>query len=432
MNRFSALALTVAVALLLLACGAGAARRGGAAQVSRCPGRNAEAVEAVDGRYVYEAWIGCSGIGFARSVDGGKTFGPSILVPRSRRQFGLHAWDPSLAVAPDGTVYVAYMFGPSERAWQTSASMRPVVAVSHDHGRTLGSLSRLPVPATGKANWGDRDFIAVGRDGTVYVTWNYGPRRDQVKIACPPTSSCYFGGGDFNAVLQKSVDGGKTWTTLAPITSGFPHGGVVSAPIVSEPGGALDVLLWQHPTDPTTLAISPGREYFIRSTNGGRSWSRPVPIGPRAGTIALRVWWIDGSLAADSAGTLYAGWDTQSGGHDTAWLAWSKNHGKSWSPPLRVASSGTEHLTQVAAAGRGSVYVAWQTVVQGKGYATFLRRYSLVRGWTGPAKQISPEYGKPTIWPGDTFGLATGNGSALLSWGSAVAPKKTSEIYFSG
>jgi hypothetical protein len=427
--RRSAVTLVLLGASFVLGGVAGAAGNAHALRVSRCPGPpNAEVVQAVDGRYVYELWIGCRrSIGFARSVDGGRSFGPSGAVRGSRRR-GLHTWDPALAVAPDGTVYAAYMIGPEERASGSSTPMRPAVAVSHDHGRSFDRVSTLPVPLT--KNFGDRPFIAVGPDGAVYVTWDYGPRRDQVRIVCPPASSCYFRGGDFNAVIQKSVDGGRTWTKLAPISPGFPLGGVYSAPIVAEPGGALDVLYWQHRTDPKTLAVSPGREYFIRSTDGGDSWSTPVPVGPRAGTIGLKEWWIDGSLAVDPAGKLYASWDTQSHGRDTAWLAWSTDHGRRWSRPLRVASSRTEHLTEVAAAGRRNVYVAWQTVVAGNGYAAFVRRFSLGNGWTGPARRVSPAYGNPKVWPGDTFGLSTKGDSALVSWGSANNRRKTSEIYF--
>src|SRR5215469_14349422 len=48
-------------------------------EISRgCPGQNAEAEQAIDGRYVYVAWIGCDGIGFARSADGGRSFGKPV------------------------------------------------------------------------------------------------------------------------------------------------------------------------------------------------------------------------------------------------------------------------------------------------------------------------------------------------------------------
>ena len=431
-KRFALTAVLGAVVLLPVAATADASGRAKTIRVSHCPGpRNAEAVQAVDGRYVYEAWIGCAGIGFATSVDGGKTFSPGLTVGGSFRTTDKHSWDPAIAVASDGTVYVAYMIGPSEKTFGSFEPMRPAVAVSHNHGRSFDRVSTLPIPHSHHPNFGDREFIAVGPNGTVYVTWDYGPRRDEEKIVCPPTSSCYFAGGDFNAVFQKSTDGGKTWTKLTPISPGYPLGGVWSAPIVAEPNGALDVLYLQHPTNPHTLALSPGHEYFTRSTNGGKSWSKPVLVGPQAGTLAVTAWWINGSLAVDSAGTLYAGWDTQGKRHDNAWLAWSTDGGKHWASPQRVDSSRTEHLTQVAVAGRGNVYVAWQTLVSGKGYATFLRRYSVGHGWTGPAKRISPAYGKPKIWPGDTFGLSTSGGTALVSWGSAVGASPTSEIWFS-
>src|SRR5436190_626978 len=55
-------------------------------------------------RYVYEAWIGCGGEGFARSVDGGAHFSKPITLPDSSGSD-----DPAVAVAPDGTVYVSYL-----------------------------------------------------------------------------------------------------------------------------------------------------------------------------------------------------------------------------------------------------------------------------------------------------------------------------------
>jgi BNR repeat protein len=425
------LAVTAASLALLSAGLAGASGGPKALRVSHCPPPpNAEVVQAVDGRYVYEVWIGCSrGIGFALSTDGGRSFGPSRAV-RGSHATGLHSWDPAIAVARNGTVYVAYMLGPPEAAEGSSAPMRPAVAVSHDHGRSFDRVSLLPVPASAKPNWGDREFIAVGRNGALYVTWDYGPRRDQIRIVCPPSGSCYFKGGDFNAVLQKSPDGGKTWTALAPISTGFPLESVYSAPIVAEPDGTLDVLYWQHPTNPKTLAVAPGRQYFTSSKDGGSTWSPRVAVGAQAGTIGLQDWWIDGSLALDPAGILYATWDTQQGSRDTAWLAWSRDGGKHWSSPLRAASSRSGHLTEVAAAGRRNVYVGWQTIVRGKGYGTFLRRFSLGQGWTGRAARISPAFGNASVWPGDTFGLSTRNGSAFLSWGSAIHGRPASDIYF--
>lgn len=193
-----------------------------------------------------------------------------------------------------------------------------------------------------------------------------------------------------------------------------------------EPNGSLGVLYWGHPTDPGTLAVGSGTEYFTSSSDGGTSWSAPVAVDPGAGTIALATWWIDGSLAVDSAGNLYATWDTQTDSTDTAWLARSTDGGQTWSAPTQVTSGSTENLAEVTAAGPGSVYVGWQTSIPSKGYATFLRRFSTSTGWTTAATRISPSYGDPNVWAGDTFGLSTlqgpsgdGAGRRRLSAGEA-------------
>jgi hypothetical protein len=141
-------------------------------QVSHCPGPNAE-VETATGapHYVYDLWIGCGGIGFARSTDGGLHFGTSVTAPGSAG----FSWDPAIAVAPGGTVYLAFMH-------RAHAKMYPVVDASFDHGASFPQVSSL-LPAK-EGNWGDRDFIAVSQTGAVYVTWDYGPSAAVVKLLC--------------------------------------------------------------------------------------------------------------------------------------------------------------------------------------------------------------------------------------------------------
>src|SRR5438105_9336274 len=90
--------------------------------ISTCAGQNAEVEQAIDTSlgYVYETWMGCRGIAFARSTDGGLTFDQPISVPGSLGS-NYNTWDPAVTVGPDGTVYAAFML-------THSAQWYPVVA----------------------------------------------------------------------------------------------------------------------------------------------------------------------------------------------------------------------------------------------------------------------------------------------------------------
>jgi hypothetical protein len=108
---------------------------------SACSGQNAEVEQAVDPRlphYVYEEWMGCQGIAFAHSIDGGLTFSDPIAVPGSVGS-NVNSWDPAVAVGPDGTVYAAFMLAKGGQ-WY------PVVAASFDHGFTFPQVTSLVPP----------------------------------------------------------------------------------------------------------------------------------------------------------------------------------------------------------------------------------------------------------------------------------------------
>ena len=394
--------------------------------VSTCRGPNAETVAAMGSpHYVYVAWIGCGGEGFARSVDGGLHFQKAITLPDSS-----NSDDPALAVAPNGTVYVSYLRYGVHHAY-------PVVAASFDHGRSFRQVSTL-VPAK-KGNWGDRDFIAAGPHGTVYVTWDYGPSINDVKLVCSPVGSCAYKAVDATAVVQKSTDYGKTWGPITTMQPGFPAGGGYDASVLVQPGGKVDALIWGHHLNPTTFAVRRGHEFFTSSADGGTTWSKLTEVGRRAGSIGIPTWWIDGDLGRDQAGNLYATWDTQTARGDIGWLSSSTDGGRTWSAPLRVTSDHdtATHIVEVAGAGPGVAIVAWQADNSPRGYATYLRRFSIRRGWLGPAIRVSRQFGKRKIWPGDTFGLTVlshshgpfGPERVALSWGSGVGTHKNSEIY---
>jgi hypothetical protein len=396
-----------------------------------CSGSNAEVEQAVDTAlgYVYEDWMGCSKIGFARSTDGGRTFSPAMTIPGSIGS-NLNAWDPALAVAPDGTVYAGFMVA-------HGAQWYPVVAASFDHGVSFTQVSAV-VPPDAK-NWGDRDFLAVGPDGTVYVTWDYGPERTSVTFICASNGSCAFATGDLNAVIQKSTDRGQSWSAMTYISPGFPASGGDSAPLVVEPSGRIDALYQgYHITNTTTFAMDPAFSYFTSSTDGGATWSTPVRVGPEGGTMSLSEWWIDGDISRDAAGNLYAVWDTQGtnsdgSANDIGWLSYSTDGGKHWSAALQAPADRLDvpHIMEVAGGSAGIAYVSWLSSSNPQGYALYLRAFSVTGGWLSAPFQVSTEFGDTSVWPGDTTGISTlGANQVVVSWGSATgATNKKSDIF---
>lgn len=388
-------------------------RVGAVRQISRCPGDNAEVEEAVDptGTYVYAEWIGCRGIAFARSTDGGLHFGPAVRLRGSQRG----SWDPAVAVAPNGTVYAAFMVARGGHTF-------PVVQASFDHGASFPQKTTLVGPR--KHNWGDRDFIAAGPNNAVYVTWDYGPNGSAIKLKCPPGGSCDIAAGDLNMVIQASTNGGRTFGPMTHVSPGYPAGGADSAPLLVEPSGRIDVLFERYRvTSRRRLTLGTGSSYFTSSRDRGRTWSRPVKVGGSAGTLSPAEWWIDGAIAIDAAGNLYATWDTQSRRRDIGWLAYSANHGISWSAPVRVTPDAAKvpHIVEPAGGADGVAYVGWLTDQRPEGYAEYLRTFSIARGWLSPPRRISRRFGKADIWPGDTFGISTlPPNDVVLGWGSAV------------
>ena len=378
--------------------------------LSRCRGQNAEVESAAapGGRYVYEEWIGCSRIGFSRSSDGGLHFGRAVGL----RDSGPGSWDPAIAVGPTGTVYAVFMVSRGTRAV-------PVILASFDHGATFPQ--RTALTAEPKYDWGDRPFIAAGPGRTVYLTWDYAPSNAQIRLQCFRAGSCALRAGELNVVMQISHDGGRTFGRMIHLAPGFPAGGADSAPLVVEPNGRIDVLYQAFAVrSRKTLSLGPGHDYFTASGDGGRTWSSPVRVGASAGSIATDEWWIDGDIACDAAGNLYATWDTQGRG-DTGWLSYSTDHGLTWSRPLQVTHTVRgPNIVEAAGGPAGIAYVAWLSH-RPHGYVQYLRPFSLTQGWLSGPDQVSHRPGRPGVWPGDTFGItAPAPNEVLLSWGSAV------------
>ncbi len=233
------------------------------------------------------------------------------------------AAEPSLASAPDGSVYVAWV----EHRPQAQADVF-LKKLNAD-----GTPNSLPVrinPEEGKATawFGDPPSMAVAADGAVHVMW-------AERVATK--------GHENNLYLSTSRDGGKSFDAPVKIndeTRPVVHG--MHSLALDKDGGIH--LLWLDERNLSPAApkekhrgeaheIEPNREVFSAySEDGGRTISRNQLVGRDACPCCKT------ALVAGTDGRVYAGWrQVLKGDYRHIAVASSADKGQTFSSPVIVS-----------------------------------------------------------------------------------------------
>lgn len=195
------------------------------------------------------------------SMDGGKTFTDVVLPGRTGATGGQGLFaklgscgDPSLAFGPDGTLYYAGLGCTFKKGSQASGL---AVSVSHDGGLTWGTPQMVTFTDPNQL-FNDKEWITVGPNGNVYVTWTRFKTNGTLKG---------FAGSPI--VIEVSRDGGKSWSGLNKVSDGSHPFNSGSQPLVA-PDGTVYVAY---------EGSTPSTGYFgdaiilARSTDGGKTFT---------------------------------------------------------------------------------------------------------------------------------------------------------------
>ncbi|QNN54097.1 sialidase family protein [Nocardioides mesophilus] len=343
--------------------------------------------------------------GFFVSFDGGATWTDG-QIPMGSGAGGGNG-DPSPAFNRKfGTAHMAQLNASCTSVGNTGncGSLSVSVATSRDGGRTWAqpvtvAQGRGSITPSPNAVFNDKEWLTADNDpgspfyGRMYLTWS----RFALDRGAYVESPIY---------LSTSDDGGRSWTAGRPISGSNPAvctfqtsgpAGVCdedqfSVPVVL-PDGTVAVhfqnnqhqAAWETPDEAESTIM------VVRSTDGGATWSAPVPVADledggidngNAGADypinvdgratqtghQFRTQSVQGMTADPVTGRLYVFWtDNRDGVRDTAepvthtnvFVATSADRGATWSAPIRVTSGPADKWMPWAAAHDGKLAVGY-------------------------------------------------------------------------
>jgi hypothetical protein len=326
--------------------------------------------------------------GYGYSTDGGRTFTDGGVIPPPPG--GANLGDPDVAVDSRGTFYF------SQISIDADGVAFIGVAKSTDGGRTFSRPVSASWSVSGPDSFQDKEFITADGtggpfDGNVYVSWTrFSSQGSQIMFArssdggrsferaialsppghfvqgsiprVGPNGEVYVAWRDFNTpgiFVSKSTDGGRTFGADgvsnvqaagiefigqdAPratcqgrrILNGYIDAGFEFPSMAVSPGNG-EVYIVYNSNPP---GVDQADVYFVRSSDGGRSWSEPVRLNDDRTTSDQFM----PAVAVAEDGTVAAIWydrrnDSKNLKMDI-YMARSHDGGRTWLPNERVTTT---------------------------------------------------------------------------------------------
>jgi hypothetical protein len=302
-------------------------------------------------------------VSFVKSSDGGETWSNPYHMPMFWQGVGSRQSDPWMAWH-DGMLYYAYL------EFTDTGLSQITVANSDDYGTSWDT-----VQSTFGAGFADKETIAVGNDGVVYVAYD-----DLVN-------------GNSTIRLTRSLDDGASFEAASIIAESDP-GNV--APYLAVNSLNDVYVAWTYINETVgdlyldvsyDQGLTFGEEQFINEDGNFAAWTS---WGERPAKITLPVIYFD--QRPEQNERMYLLWaDTFEGVHDTfdVYLRYSDDYGQTWSPRTLInpETEGDQWNPEMAIDSTGRLHIGYYDERDG-----FYRPYYRSLIFTGPGDSV-PELG---------------------------------------
>jgi hypothetical protein len=269
---------------------------------------------------------GSDDIYFAKSTNGGTTWSANTKV--SDDSGSVNAWSPSLVVDSSDNLYVTWTDNRGGN-WDN------YFAKSINGGTTWSTSVKVNDDVSSTTN-GRPSKLVIDNSGNLHLVW-----------------STANGGSDLYSAT--STNGGTTWSARVRINDVAGQVWLSSPPGLTVDDSGNLYTIWNDNRD----FVGKSHIYFSKSTDGGGTWSANVDASNNPnGTNTVYLM----GLVVDSNGTLSAIWgDSREGDEWNVYFARSTNGGANWNSAIRVNDNTTLAQYQVILAidGNDNLYAAW-------------------------------------------------------------------------